>query len=202
MILKTTIWFIIIWSVWFFILYRIYSPESIPIYFSQTADNIQVKEEEFSRKLTESFAGKIGSELLKFKITVFNNYQLAFESEKADPKLAYSGSILSLDAKGNNYNIDYQHRKRLDGVFSKEEMLTQVKIMSMKTKSSPQQTYGPDAQINISAVGHVELIPQLSCFSKLNIGIFALLSLFALINWLKGFFFFIRNGPKKYFFQD
>lgn len=202
MIFKTTIWFILIWSVWFFILYKIYSPEPILVYFLENDGNIQANDEEFSRKLVEAFAGDLGSELLKFKVTIFNNYQLAFESEKADPKLAYSGSILSLNAKGNNYDIDYQDAVHLDGVFSKEEMLTQIKIMGMKTKVSPEQLYGPYAPINISAVGYVEMIPKLSCFSKFQIGLFSLLSLFALVNWLKGFFSFIRNGFKKYFFQD
>ena len=202
MILKTTTWFIVVWALWSLVLIRIYSPEPVPVYFLQNNGAIQVDMEKFSRQLVESFAGKMGSELLRFNINILNNYQLAFESEKAEPKLSYSSSILTLSAKENIYDVDYQQRISLHGVFSEDEILTQVGIIGMKTKVSPQQIYGPNAQISMSAVGYVELVPTLSSFSKFNIGIFALISLFALINWLKGFFSFVRNGPKRYFFQD
>lgn len=155
-------------------------------------------------RFTDSLGNKIGIGLLEYNIFIENNYKLAFESETAQPSLAYAPSILTIvSSDGENQKIAYSAKKGVFNSIKRNEFPNIINSILLETETSPQpkQIYSPNSLITVSAVGNLIMSPQLNTYSKINIGFSLFVVLLALLNWFRGLMQFLLLGPEKFFLK-
>lgn len=206
MVFKNSIPLLIAWVFLFVFFCRYYTPETVFVLdlgLLSNGGNIYTLDstgkQDLFKKLIESFGNKIGTEWFEYDVFFENNYKLAFESETAQPKLAYTNSILIVTLKGEHYKIKYQDSSLIVRDLQKNEIFNLVDSVSIEREESPQQVYAPKSLLSISTVGNLTVVQRLNTFSKIRIGIFSLITILAFIGWIRQLMSLLILGPRKFF---
>lgn len=209
-VVKNSAPLLIVWVAFYSFLCFYYTPKIIavtdlsvlstgPVYIPDSEGK-----QKLLNKLADSFSQKIGVGLLEYNISIENNFRLAFESKTAHPSLAYAPSVLVITSNsGEIKRVAYQNRDEIANSVQRDEIFNIMNSILLETQEPPQprQVYPPNSLLNISTVGNLIINQQLNAYSRIHIGVFSIIAILALINWIRQLMAFLILGSRKFFFD-